>query len=148
MNTERNKGDHNLANFSMRGYRIAGKAGELLRAGSNTFGSPWCSVCSVYSINPISSQLMSLNNLPWQPKLAPCTSWLCGIGQSKKPSRFGAFTHSELHFHRFHLLPWRWVWIFSWKWISTCFPGTAGILFNRMSPIFWDLYARELYILN
>lgn len=40
MTTERNMGDYNLATISRRGYRAAGKAGELLRAGSNTFGSP------------------------------------------------------------------------------------------------------------
>lgn len=72
INAERNKGDHNLATVPMRGYKIAGKTGELLRAGSNNFGSPWHLVCSEYTIYPVSSRFMCLN-LPSQPKLAPCT---------------------------------------------------------------------------
>lgn len=73
MNEERGEGDHNLATVSMREYRVAGKAGKLPRAGSNTFGSSWHPVCSEYTIYPVSSQLMCLNNLPWQAKLVPCT---------------------------------------------------------------------------
>lgn len=34
-NTERNMGEHNLAAISTRGYRIAGKAGEVLSSRIN-----------------------------------------------------------------------------------------------------------------
>lgn len=96
--------EHGRPSFSnrMRGYRVAGKPGELLSSRiKHLWQSLTPSVFWIYHLTCLQLAYLS-QQLALTTKAGTLhTSWLCGSGQSKQPARFGAFTHSRLQWHWF-----------------------------------------------